>query len=227
MIREVFIEMITFDSIKKDHEVHTFILRAQEHTGAMGFTEHGLRHAGLVAHIAHNILSRLGFPERQAELAAIAGYLHDIGNMISRHNHGETGALLAYQILTRLGMPAEETSLVMGAIGNHEEEYGQSVNALSAAIILADKSDVHRTRVRNTEVVTYDIHDRVNFAAQKSFVRVDPELKTITLELTIDTTISPVMDYFEIFLSRMVMCRRAADFLGCKFKLSMNDVRLL
>lgn len=195
--------------------------------GTIGFTEHGHRHATLVAQIARNILLRLNHPKRAAELAAIAGFLHDIGNVFGRHGHGETGALMSWSILRRLGMPPEEVAVVCAAIGNHEEEYGVPVNNVSAALILADKSDVHRSRVRNPEKSTFDIHDRVNYAANHSFVHVDGERKAITLQLSIDVEISPVMDYFEIFLTRMIMCRRAATFLGCGFELEINNVKLL
>lgn len=219
--------MVTLEVVRADTEVETYIRQGHEHLGAIGFTEHSLRHAGLVARIAHSIMSHLDFPDREAELAAIAGYLHDIGNVISRQDHGQTGAVLAFDILRRLGMPPHEVARIVGAIGNHEEEYGQPVNNVSAALILADKSDVHRSRVRNPEPAKFDPHDRINYAVNHSFVRVDRPARTITLELTIDTTISPVMEYFEIFLTRMIMCRRAADFLGCRFALLINDVSLL
>ncbi|HCJ10668.1 MAG TPA: phosphohydrolase [Clostridiales bacterium] len=193
----------------------------------MGYTEHGQRHAALVANIARNILERLGHPGREAELAAIAGYLHDIGNVISRQNHEQIGGLVALRVLDRLGMPPSETAMVVAAIGNHGEDVGVPVNNLAAALLLADKSDVHRSRVRNPEMASFDIHDRVNYAAEHSFLRVDDRRKAITLEIKIDTKISPVMDYFEIFLTRMVLCRRAASFLGCDFELVINGVRLL
>ncbi|MBE0447053.1 MAG: HD domain-containing protein [Actinobacteria bacterium] len=194
---------------------------------AIGFTEHGFRHADLVAHIAMNVLKRLGFPEREAELAGIAGYLHDIGNSISRSFHAVSAALLAQSVLIRLGMDPEEMLVVMNALGNHEEEYGVAASPISAAIILADKTDVHRSRVRTPDPLTTDIHDRVNLAAQRSFLRVDADRKLIELEIDIDTNISQVMEYFEIFLSRMVICRRAAEFLGCQFGLVINGVKLL
>ncbi|MBC7345936.1 MAG: HD domain-containing protein [Clostridia bacterium] len=193
----------------------------------MGYTEHGQRHLSLVAQVAYNVLTHLGYPRRTAELAAIAGYLHDIGNVVSRHNHGQAGALLAYQILSRLGMAAEEIALVVGAIGNHEEEYGHAVNQVAAALILADKSDVHRSRVRNREPAAFDLHDRVNYAVERSFLRVESGQRRLTMELNINTAISPVMDYFEIFLTRMLMCRRAAAFLGCSFGMEINGARFL
>nr|WP_062283821.1 HD domain-containing protein [Moorella mulderi] len=218
---------MTLEDVKRDPEVEALIVKGNEHLGAMGFTEHSHRHLSLVAKISYNVLEHLGYDRRVAELAAIAGYLHDIGNVISRQDHGQTGALLAYRILTRLGMPTVEVATIMGAIGNHEEEYGQAVNTVGAALILADKSDVHRSRVRNSDISTFDIHDRVNYAVQHSFLRVDASRRTITLELTIDLSISTPMEYFEIFLMRMMMCRRAADFLDCHFGLVVNEARLL
>jgi uncharacterized protein len=217
----------TLDDVKRDPEVDAFLTKANEYTGIIGYTEHGLRHATLTANIASNVLRRLGLDDRIAQLAAIAAYLHDMGNLVSRANHEHTGALLANGILTRLGMQADERATVMGAIGNHEERHGEAVSAVGAAVILADKSDVHRTRVRNPDRTTFDIHDRVNYAVEHSFLRVDEKSKTVTLELTIDTAMSQVMEYFEIFLDRMLMCRRAAEFLGCGFKLQINGVKLL
>jgi metal-dependent HD superfamily phosphatase/phosphodiesterase len=217
----------TVDDVKRDAEVEAFLTKANEYTGVIGYTEHGPRHANLTASIAYNVLRRLGAEERVAQLAAIAAYLHDIGNLVSRANHEHTGALLADGILRRLGMGPDERAVVMGAIGNHEERHGEAVSPVGAAVILADKSDVHRTRVRNPDPTAFDIHDRVNYAVEHSFLRVDEKSKTVTLELTIDTTISQVMEYFEIFLDRMLMCRRAAAFLGCGFKLQINGVKLL
>ncbi len=217
----------TLDDVKRDPEVDAFITKANEYTGVIGYTEHGLRHANLTASIASNVLRRLGLDERTIQLASIAAYLHDIGNLVSRVNHEYTGALLADGILQRLGMPPDERAIAMGAIGNHEESHGAVVSAVGAAVILADKTDVHRTRVRNPDRSTFDIHDRVNYAVEHSFLRVDEKSKTVTLELTIDTTMSQVMEYFEIFLDRMLMCRRAAEFLGCGFKLQINGVKLL
>lgn len=218
---------VTLEDVKRDPEVDAYIGKANEYTGVIGYTEHGLRHANLTANIAVNVLRRLGFDDRTVQLAAIAAYLHDIGNLVSRVNHEHTGAILADGILSRLGMPPLERAVVMGAIGNHEERHGEAVSAIGAAVILADKSDVHRTRVRNPDPATFDIHDRVNYAVEHSFLRVDEKIKTITLELVIDTAISQVMEYFEIFLDRMLMCRRAAEFLGCGFKLQINGVKLL
>lgn len=220
-------DRVLVEDIKKLPLVKAFIEIGNQHLGVMGYTEHSFRHAGLVSNIAANILERLGYPQRDRELVAIAGYLHDIGNVITRHNHGQSGAYIAMQILQERGMPWEEIALVIAAIGNHEEEYGQPVNNIAAALILGDKSDVHRSRVRNPDVVNFDIHDRVNYAAKHSFLRVEEANRVLTLELEIDTEISGVMEYFEIFLTRMVMCRRAAAALDSSFSLVINGTRLL
>ncbi|NPV26531.1 MAG: HD domain-containing protein [Firmicutes bacterium] len=219
--------IITLEDIKRDREVDTFITRGNEFLGKMGFTEHGYRHVNLVAERGYQILTELKHSRREAELVAIAGYLHDIGNVVNREGHSQSGALLAFSILTRLGMPLPEVATVTAAIGNHDEQSGQAVNNVAAALILADKSDVHRSRVRNQEVTTFDIHDRVNYAVIESQLRVDEKKRTITMELTIEIQICPVMEYFEIFLTRMIMCRRAANFLGCRFGLIINDAQLL
>jgi len=217
---------VTLDDVKRDREVDAYITKADEYTRAIGYTEHGARHASLVASIAGNVVRRLGRDETTIRLAGIAGYLHDIGNLVGRVSHEYTGALLAQEILRRLGMDPIEMAVVMGAIGNHEELTGEPVSEVGAALIISDKSDVHRTRVR-TDPADFDIHDRVNHAVEYSFLRVDETAKTITLELTINTAISQVMEYFEIFLPRMVMCRRAAKVLGCEFKLQINGTKLL
>jgi metal-dependent HD superfamily phosphatase/phosphodiesterase len=218
---------LVLDDVKRDPEVEAYLTKANEYTGAIGYTEHGFRHATLVANIAGNILRRLDLDERLVQLAAIAGYLHDIGNLVGRVGHEATGALLASRILSRLGMGPAELAVIMGAIGNHEEQTGDPVSDVCAALIIADKSDVHRTRVRNPDPTAFDIHDRVNYAVEHSFLRVDAPARSVTLELTIDTRISQVMEYFEIFLPRMVMCRRAAQWLRCQFKLQMNGTKLL
>lgn len=217
---------LTLDEVKRDPEVEAYVNKANEYTGAIGYTEHGTRHANLTASIAYNTLKRLGYPEREAQLAAIAAYLHDIGNLVGRVNHEYSGAVLANTILDRFGMDPVERAVVMGAIGNHEERGGEPVSPVGAAVILADKSDVHRSRVRNPDPTTFDIHDRVNYAVEHSFLRVDEKNKRIMLELTIDTKLSQVMEYFEIFLGRMQMCRRAAEVLDCKFKLTINGAQL-
>lgn len=221
---------LTLEVVRADPEVQAYIRQANKNLGVLGFTEHGFRHVGLVANIARNVLRMLEYDARQQELAAIAGYLHDIGNVVSRHGHAATGAMLAYAILNRLGMAPEDVAIVLGAIGSHGDDngrLGEPVHPVSAALILADKSDVHRSRVRNPDPSTFDQHDRVNYAATSSFLRVAPEAKTITLELTIDTAIAPVMHYFEIFLPRMLMSRHAAEVLGCAFHITMNEVVVL
>lgn len=213
--------------IKKHPQVKAYIEGADKHLEEMGFTEHGFRHASLVADIARNILDRLDYSSRDAQLAEIAGYLHDIGNVVNRYQHGHVSATLTAQILTDLDMEPREIATIIGAIGNHDEESGEPVNSVAAALILADKSDVHYTRVRNEDPATFDIHDRVNYAAKHSFIEVAEKKDIITLELEIDTEISTVMEYFEIFLTRMMMCRQAAQALDCAFQLIINEVELL
>jgi metal-dependent HD superfamily phosphatase/phosphodiesterase len=218
---------VTLADVQAHDGVQTFIALADRYLGELGYTEHGFRHAGLVAKIAFNVLSRLGYDERMRELGAIAGYLHDMGNFVSRSLHSQTGATITYDILRELGMTYAEMGIVLAAIGNHEEEFGNPVNPVSAALVVADKSDVHRTRVRERDVALFDIHDRVNHAVEHSFLRVDADARTLTLELRIDTELADVMEYFEIFLSRMVMCRRAAEYLDCRFKIDINGSKLL
>ena len=218
--------LLTLDEVREDRTLSSLITGADRVMEGLGYTEHGFRHATLVAKIAFNILTRLGFDDRTASLATIAGYLHDIGNSVARENHGPTGALLAYDVLKHR-MRMDDLTPVLAAIGNHEEENGQAVGVVSAAVILADKSDVHRSRVRKSGQPDFDIHDRVNYAAEQSFLRVDSSARTVTLELTIDTQISQVMEYFEIFLHRMMMCRRAAERLDCRFKITANGADLL
>jgi uncharacterized protein len=218
--------VITFEQVRDNPRVRTFIRSADSALAEIGYTEHGERHVGLVAHIAYNTLKRLGHPERDCELAAIAGYMHDIGNVANREVHAQTGAVMAMRILTDMGMPDEEIVKVMGAIGNHHETDGWAISPVAAAVILGDKSDVHRTRVRNPDMIKFDVHDRVNYAVEKSFLNVDESRKEITLELTIDTSISQVMEYFEIFMTRMLACRKAALYLGTSFGLMVNGNRL-
>lgn len=219
--------MVTLEQARLHPTVRALIEKADKQLGVMGFTEHGERHANLVASIASNILKRLGKQERMAELASIAGYLHDVGNAINREHHAQSGAVIAFTVLRELEMPIEEVAEIIAAIGNHHEEHGESVSDVSAAIILADKSDVHRTRVRAAGSIQLDIHDRVNFAAKNSFLRVHENKKLISLEVTIDTSISQVMEYFEIFLSRMLVSRKAANFLACSFELIINGNKML
>jgi metal-dependent HD superfamily phosphatase/phosphodiesterase len=218
-------ETITIEQVRREPEVIALIQHANESLRALGYTEHGQRHAGLVGHIAENILDRLGYDPRTCQLANMAGYLHDIGNCIHRENHAQSGSLLAWGILGRMGMPPDERTIIINAIGNHEEERGTATTPVSAALIIADKADVHRSRVQNPDQTTFDIHDRVNYASTRSFVRVRPEDKIIALELEIDTEYAQVIEYFEIFLSRMTMVRQAVEFLGCKFHLIVNDIR--
>jgi metal-dependent HD superfamily phosphatase/phosphodiesterase len=217
---------VTLEEVQQDATISTFVSAADRMMEGLGYTEHGFRHANLTARIAFNVLTRLGYAERAAMLACVGGYLHDIGNMVARENHGQTGAILAYEVL-KDRMQSRELAQVMAAVGSHEEEGGDAGGPVSAAVILADKTDVHRSRVRKSAQIDFDIHDRVNYASEQSFLRVDSSARTITLELTIDTGISDVMEYFEIFLHRMVMCRRAAERLECRFKLTINDASLL
>lgn len=219
--------VVTFEQVRQDPEVHAYIVKANEMLSAIGFTEHGLRHVGLVAQRAMVVMAELKRPERMRELAGIAALLHDIGNLVNRNDHGQTSALLAHSILSRMGMPPDEIAIIMSAIGNHEEEVGNPVHDVSAALILADKSDVHRTRVYNRDVATFDIHDRVNYAVTHSELHAFHDEKVIRLSLDVDTSIIAIMEYFEIFLTRMVMCRRAAQLLGCRFELVINENRLL
>lgn len=220
--------MPTLEDVRARHDVQVLLSRADEYLAAIGYTEHGQRHVTLVATRAKQILTDLGYDARQAELAAIAGYMHDIGNVAGRDHHGQVAATLCFDILGKMGMDLDEIAVIMGAVGNHEEQYGQPVSPVSAAVVLADKSDVHRTRVRNRDFATFDIHDRVNYAVSSSEVRVeDKSGRHVALELAIDTKIVPVMEYFEIFLQRMIMCRRAAELLGGTFQLIINGTRLL
>lgn len=218
---------VTFDFIREHPRVRTYVRMADASLESIGYTEHGERHVGLVSRIAFNVLKRMGRPERQCELAAIAGYLHDIGNAVNRDHHAQTGAAMSMQLLSDFGMPDEEILTVISAIGNHHENDGDPVNDVAAALILADKSDVHRTRVRNPDMIKFDIHDRVNYAVEKSFLNVDEDRKHITLELTLDPAISHMMEYFEIFMTRMLASRKAAKFLGATFGMQVNGNRLV
>ncbi len=217
---------ITLKEVRNDPKVRKLIDGANEVMKAMGYTEHGHRHVGVVSSITRYILEKLESPAREIELGQIAGYLHDIGNVINRINHPMTGANIAFTILNEMGMDASEMSPILGAIGNHEELAGTPISNMSAALIIADKSDVHFSRVQNPIMESFDIHDRVNYAVQKSRVEMTPETQSIELTLEIDTKQATVMEYFEIFLSRMVMCRRSADLLGYKFALNVNGTYL-
>jgi len=216
---------ITLELVQSNPQLSSFIAAADRVMEGLGYTEHGFRHANLAARIAYQVLARLEFDERTAIDACVAGYLHDVGNMVSREQHGQTGALLVYESL-RNEVPGEDLVRIVAAVGNHEEPEGPRISPESAAVILADQADVHRSRVRKSGQPEFDIHDRVNYAAEQSFLRVDSDARTITLELTIDTRISQVMEYFEIFLGRMQMCRLAAETLGCRFKLTINGAEL-
>lgn len=219
--------VVTLEDLKNNEEVKALFEIADKQLAELGFTEHSFRHVGLVSKVAGDIMETLGYGEREIELTRMAGYLHDIGNAVNRVDHAHYGAILAYQILTKIGMDCKEAAEIMLAIGHHDEGSGGAVSAMSSALILADKSDVHRTRVRNTDIATFDIHDRVNYAVDSSKIYVDKDKKIAVLELHIDTDICPVMDYFEIFLIRMTMNRRAAEFLGLKFQLIINGTHLL
>jgi metal-dependent HD superfamily phosphatase/phosphodiesterase len=212
-----------YEAIRADGEFSELIMLADKYLGAIGFTEHGLRHAMKVGYFAALTLKQLGLPDEEVELAHIAGYLHDIGNFIARSNHGQTGAALLFGLLrAKHGLSLAQLAVVLSAVGNHEEQYGNIFNNVCAAVVIADKSDVHRTRVRNYDKNRHDIHDDVNYAVTQSNLSIDAAQHEIRLTLGIDTAISSVMDYFEIFLSRMTMCRSAAQFLGCKFVIVAN-----
>ncbi len=219
---------ITFEQIRENPEINTYIKKADETMKAMGYTEHSFAHVTKTAVTASNLLRDLDYPARVVELAYIAGYMHDIGNVVNRQDHAQSGALLAYSILTRMGMDAEETATVMTAIGNHDEGSAVPVSPIAAALILADKSDVRRSRVRSkANPANFDIHDRVNYAVTEAELKLEREEKTVTLRLTIDISMGSVMDYFEIFLQRMLLCRRAAEALDLRFRLVINDSVLL
>lgn len=219
-------ELVTFQDVKSNPKVRALIDGANNVMKAMGFTEHGHRHVGIVANITRSIMEQLEMPPREVELGRIAGYLHDIGNVINRIDHPVTGANLAFVILNEMGMPPEEIAPVLGAIGNHEELLGSPISVMSAALIVADKSDVHYSRVQNPIMETFDIHDRVNYAVQKSKVEIKTEVKTIELVLEVDTSYASMMEYFEIFLTRMVMCRKSCLVFGYDFMLNVNGTRL-
>ena len=219
--------MIKFEDIKNSREIQTYIERADNGLAALGYTEHSLAHVTKTAHQASELLTNLGYDKRTAELASISGYMHDIGNVVNRVDHAQSGAIMAFRILDKMGMDVSEIAIIISAIGNHDESTAVPVNEVAAALILADKSDVRRSRVRNTDFATFDIHDRVNYSVESSSLTLDKENNYIILNLTIDTKICAVMDYFEIFLGRMLLCRRAADYLRLRFKLVINGVELL
>ncbi|MDL2248490.1 HD domain-containing protein [Tyzzerella sp. OttesenSCG-928-J15] len=220
---------VTFEEVKNSLEFNTYIKRGNDLLGIAGFTDHSTGHTAKVGQAASEILTKLGYSEREAELAQIAGYVHDIGNMVNRIDHAQTGALMAFSTLTAMGMHPEEIATVVSAIGNHDESTGSAVNPVSAALIIADKTDVRRSRVRNTDFATFDIHDRVNYAVEEALLKIEIK-KTkniIRLVMKIDKNICPVMDYFEIFLGRMLMCKGAAKFLNSEFQLNINEAKIL
>lgn len=221
--------MVTYEQVKHNEEVRCYIEGADQVLAALGYTEHSYAHVTKVATAAAGILEWLGYSEREIELARIAGYMHDIGNVINRIDHAQSGAMMSFRILDRLGMPPAEVAKVVSAIGNHDESTAAAVNPIAAALILADKSDVRRTRVRNRDLSTFDIHDRVNYAVVESGLVLKGEGadRAVSLEMRIDREVCPVMDYFEIFLQRMLLCRKAADYLGVRFELVINEQRIL
>lgn len=219
--------LITFSDVKNSEEINTYIRQADASLKAMGYTEHAFAHVTRCAELVSSWLLALGYSEREAELARIAAYMHDIGNVINRHGHALTGATMAFRLLEKMGMPPEEVAAVVTAIGNHDESTATPVNSVAAALILADKTDVRRSRVRNKDASTFDIHDRVNHAVTRADTALDNAGMTLTLDLDVDTELCPVMDYFEIFMGRMLLCRRAAAFFDLKFRLIINGSILM
>lgn len=219
--------MITYESIKRNDAIKKYITAADESLKALGYTEHSFAHVGKAADSAAYILETLGYDAHTIELARIAGYLHDIGNLVNRIEHSQSGAVMAFRILDNMGMSAEDIATIVTAIGNHDEGTGVPVNAVSAALIIADKSDVRRSRVRNSDFATFDIHDRVNYSVEKSELEISEDKTEISLKLKIDTSISSLMDYFEIFIGRMMLCRKAADKLGMTFRLMINEQQFI
>ena len=219
--------MVTLEDIKKSPEVQELVIGAQKQLDALGYTEHSVRHVSIVSNRAGKILETLGYDKRRVELARIAGYLHDIGNAVNRVDHAHTGAILAYNILKDIGMDVKERTEILSAIGNHDEQTGTAVSDISAALILADKSDVQRHRVVNRNMATFDIHDRVNYAVTNADLSINNKEKKVILDLTIDTHICPVLDYFEIFMDRTMMSKYAAKYLQIWFELIINDTKLL
>ena len=218
---------MTYEQIKQDEAIRTYITQADASLAALGFTEHCFAHVGRVAEITGYIMQTMGYSQREAELARIAGYLHDIGNLVNRVDHSQSGAVMAFRLLGKMGFPAEEISVIVTAIGNHDEGTGVPVNPLAAALILADKSDVRRSRVRSKDIAGFDIHDRVNYYVTKSELKINEAHTIVKLKLSVDTHFSSVMDFFEIFMNRMLLCRKAAETLGLQFKLIINEQQLI
>ena len=219
--------MLTYETVKNSSAIQTYIVRADESLGELGFTEHSFAHVVHVAETAGYILETLGYEERTAELAKIAGYMHDIGNLVNRKEHSQSGAIMAWSILNDMDCDPGELATIVTAIGNHDEGTGVPVNAVAAALILADKADVRRSRVRNENIAAFDIHDRVNYSVKKSVLKINEEKTIVKLKLTVDTKYGSVMDYFEIFMGRMILCRQAAEKLGLQFKLIINEQQLV
>ncbi len=218
---------LTFEEIRTNLVIKTYIKKADNALAALGYTEHSFPHVLRVSEVAANILRTMGYFSHDVELVRIAGYMHDIGNLVNRVDHSQSGAVMAFRILDNLGMNAEDIADIVSTIGNHDEGTGVPINAMAAALILADKSDVRRSRVRNRDIATFDIHDRVNYSVRSSELTIDDAKENITLVLDVDTEFSPVMDYFEIFLDRMILCRKAAEKLGLRFRLMINGQRLI
>ena len=219
--------MVTFEEIKNNEAINTYIRKADQTLSELGFTEHSFAHVGMVATNASYIMETLGYSEREVELVKIAAYIHDIGNLVNRVDHSQSGAVMAFRILDNLHMPAEEICDIVAAIGNHDEGTGRPISPMAAALILADKSDVRRSRVRNNDPTTFDIHDRVNYSVKKAELKINENHTLIKLKLSVDTRYGSVMDYFEIFMNRMVLCRKAAERLGLQFKLMINEQQLI
>lgn len=218
---------MTYESIKKDESIRIYIAQADASLGVLGYTEHSFAHVGRVAEMAGYLLKTLGYDNRTVELAKIAGYMHDIGNLVNRVDHSQSGAVMAFRILDNMGFPAKEISMIVTAIGNHDEGTGVPANPMAAALILADKSDVRRSRVRVKDQADFDIHDRVNYSVTSSQLKINEEHTAVTLELAVDTKFSSVMDYFEIFMNRMILCRKAAQALGLTFSLLINGQQMV
>ncbi|NLP25984.1 MAG: HD domain-containing protein [Clostridiales bacterium] len=219
--------VVTYKYIKQNPDIMEYIRRSDKALEALGYTEHSFPHVEKVAQTASMVLTELGYPERQIELAKIAGMMHDIGNVVNRADHAQSGAVMAFRLLDNLEMPASEICSIISAIGNHDEATAYPIDAISAALIIADKTDVRRSRVRNSDLLTFDIHDRVNYAVEKSDLHFNEDKTSIILDLTIDTNISSVLEYFEIFLHRMLLCKKATNFLGLKFELIVNGTAVL
>ena len=218
---------VTYEDVRKSEEIRTYIKQADESLKAIGYTEHSFAHCTKVAKVAGDLLEKLGYDAHEVELARIAGFMHDIGNVVNRIDHAQSGAMMAFRILDKMGMPPEDVATVITAIGNHDEQTAAAVNAVAAALIIADKTDVRRSRVREKERAAFDIHDRVNYAVETAELLIDKEQQEFVLSMTIDTQISSVLEYFEIFMERMLLCRRAAQFFHMQFKIYINHSLML